>query len=499
MRILLIAYDFPPIPSPQSLRWTYLVRELNRLGHEVGVLAPDVPGYGAGGLPDIPTEVVVHRVYPGRLSRLLAGRSKERPVQSETAGQAIVVSANCVEIGGGGIGQEINWKKRTLDRIEKGIDYTAGWALKLVLSKLSGGDVRSYQLNWRALAAEVAKAVASKLIFPDFRSEWIPHARKVLKRIAVEQAPDIVILSHEPACSLLLASTVSELGLPWVADFGDPVLAPYTTERWRHRAERLERDICLGAGFVSVTSMGCAETLAKRHGQTKEKFILLTQGHDPDFVAETLDRMVDFDIDRLELLYTGSFYEFRRAEVLLAAVCNTKNVRLTVATISAPDYLRAIAAQYPDQIRLVGFLPHKAALAAQRECDVLLNIANVDPVQVPGKVYEYLGAGRPIVHLRGDTPDVTSRMIEELGVGWELGHDEAALTGLLGKLYAMKLSGGGHLQGKAKDHPGIAAHSWRKIAVDWQFAADSLLREMSTGISIAVSSERLNRVVGDAL
>ena len=35
MRILLIAYEFPPSPSPQSLRWTYLVRELDRLTREL--------------------------------------------------------------------------------------------------------------------------------------------------------------------------------------------------------------------------------------------------------------------------------------------------------------------------------------------------------------------------------------------------------------------------------------------------------------------------------
>src|SRR5690606_37156346 len=35
MRVLLIAYEFPPSPSPQSLRWAYLSRELVALGHYV--------------------------------------------------------------------------------------------------------------------------------------------------------------------------------------------------------------------------------------------------------------------------------------------------------------------------------------------------------------------------------------------------------------------------------------------------------------------------------
>ena len=49
--LLPIAYEFPPIPLPQSLRWTRLARELARRGHAVHVLAPDVPGDGPAGCP----------------------------------------------------------------------------------------------------------------------------------------------------------------------------------------------------------------------------------------------------------------------------------------------------------------------------------------------------------------------------------------------------------------------------------------------------------------
>ena len=45
MRFLLIAYEFPPSPSPQSLRWAYLVRELIALGHQVKVRSR--PGRGS--------------------------------------------------------------------------------------------------------------------------------------------------------------------------------------------------------------------------------------------------------------------------------------------------------------------------------------------------------------------------------------------------------------------------------------------------------------------
>ena len=59
MRILVIAYEFPPSPSPQSLRWKHLSAELARQGHEVHVLTVDAVATGAAP----PDGVVVHRVF----------------------------------------------------------------------------------------------------------------------------------------------------------------------------------------------------------------------------------------------------------------------------------------------------------------------------------------------------------------------------------------------------------------------------------------------------
>lgn len=53
MRFLLIAYEFPPSPSPQSLRWAYLARELVARGHRVKVLTIHLGGETPG-LPELP-------------------------------------------------------------------------------------------------------------------------------------------------------------------------------------------------------------------------------------------------------------------------------------------------------------------------------------------------------------------------------------------------------------------------------------------------------------
>lgn len=445
MHILLVAYDFPPTPSPQALRWAYLARELARAGNTVEVIAPDIPGYGAGGLPQLPDSVIVHPVAPGRVAGLLLGRKgREKSVQGVGAPELSPANQGSVE--------KLNWKGRLRKRIEGKFENKNG-------------------LNWKGQLAELIKKLVSSRRFPDYRVEWVPEAVKVLEQVVAKRRPEVVVVSHEPACSLPVGLAAFKLGLPLVADMGDPVLAPYTPEKWRKAAFKLESQICRAASLVSVTTEAAATLLQERHGLAPERILLLRQGYDPDFVATEFDREIDFSEEWLELLYTGSFYSFRRADVLINAVSAVPGVRLTVATINAPDYLQQAAAAHPESIRLVGYLPHRSALAAQRECDVLVNLANADPVQVPGKLFEYFGAAKHVLHLRGAQQDATGALIVQLAAGTEMATELEPLIELLKALLVEKKEGG--LPVPALD---VKPYAWNHLARQWSLRVETALR-----------------------
>ncbi|WP_282266835.1 glycosyltransferase [Stenotrophomonas sp. PS02298] len=446
MKLLLVAYDFPPIPSPQALRWAYLARELALAGHDVEVIAPDLPGYGPGGLPVLPATVIVHRVDPGKLSRLLMGRQRsiavEPPAQTAAAAEATpAMPAPQFEAT-----PVLNWKGRTRRRVERAIGIVGG-------------------LNWKGALAEKVKTLVSDRVFPDYRVEWVASAVAKLEEVARQRPPDVVVVSHEPACSLPVGLAAAKRGMVLAVDMGDPVLAPYTPAKWRKKAFALERDVCKAASFVSVTTEAAAQLLIQRHALASERVAVVRQGFDCAFKVEQ-ELALEFDPQRLELLYTGSFYSFRRAEDILTAVSAVPGVRLTVATISAPDYLVKAAEDSPQSIRIIGFMPHRAALAAQRACDVLVNLANADPVQVPGKVFEYLGAGKPILHLRGEQQDATGQILARLGAGWELPANAGGpLSTLLQQMKELKSAGQLHTHAPAR--AAVYEYSWRNLAAAW--------------------------------
>lgn len=394
MRILLIAYEFPPSASPQSLRWAYLARELALLGNEVHVLTIDLGG-SAPGLPEFPPNVIIHRTHPGLFRGLVAWHRKrrQRQVRLNTKGQRA--------------------------------------------APMPEGKVRA---SWKQSVSDLLQRTAEYIWFPDLRGEWLIPAQRALRALLSSLEPDVVVSSHEPATTLQLGLTAKRAGFRWVADLGDPVLAPYTPLRWRRRARQLERDVCRHAHRILVTATSARELLRSRHGRS-DGIEVITQGFPADGSAAS--RFEDaFDNSRLELFYAGSFYSFRRSEALVQAVLDTPGIRLTIASINTPDTVKRASREHPSKVRLLGFIPHADSLQLQRDTDVLISIANADARQVPGKFYEYLGAARPVLHLHDAEPDdAASHLVQELNRGDVCRNERGAIAAQLAVLHRAKLAG----------------------------------------------------------
>ena len=413
MRVLLIAHEFPPIPSPQSLRWAYLANELALAGHEVHVLAPDHPGYGpAGGTPELNATIHVHRTFPGPLAWLL-GRVRKRPKLGTRDWTLDLRASDAVTQGAPHVG--LNWKGRLLDYLSRG--YGALW-------------------------------------FPDARAEWTPWARRALRRLLETTRPDIVIASHEPASTLLLGLQARSQGYRLLVDLGDPVLASYTPKRWRRRALQLEAAVCSQSDLLTVTSAATKALLVRRHAVAPERVQVLEQGFDHRLAP--VPAGTPTPQGGLVLLYTGSFYSFRRADQLVQAVLETPGTRLLVASPVAPQALQEAAQRHPESIRLLGHVSHRVALSLQRQADLLVNLANEFPEQVPGKVYEYLGAGRRILHIGSDGTDEVAFLLHRTGAGVACGWGRAEISAALCRIMT-DFAGG---NASVRDEQLISRYAW---------------------------------------
>ena len=99
--------------------------------------------------------------------------------------------------------------------------------------------------------------------------------------------------------------------------------------------------------------------------------------------------------------YAGTVYapadptKFAAALALLPAEVKARMLIRFIGYVENPDYRQMLEAEI-SCVRLEGFLPQKKALAELQSADFLLLIWN-DVINIPGKLFDYLGTGKPIV------------------------------------------------------------------------------------------------------
>ena len=396
VRILLVAYEFPPGHSPRALRWRYLVRELVLLGHEVHVLAPDIGELGVA-FPSAPGIVHFHRVFAGPMAALvsrLAGKSRRKHGDQAPGSREAPMEA----------APRLNWKGRLV-----------GWL----------------------------KACVGAVLFPDARAEWTPWATAALKRLLVSLPPDVVVTSHEPASTLPLGRLARRLGFPWVADLGDPICAPYTPRRWRGRARALEVAVTAEADLVLVPNDAARDLLTARYSLAPGRCAVLSQGYDDRrSPMQTGTPSATVVPGQLELLYTGRLYPFRDPTNLIHVLGASHGVRLTLVLGDPPPQGALDSNDLQGKLRILGPLPHEQVLALQDQADVLVSLGNRGmPSQVPGKLFEYLGVRKPILHIHAGADDAATPILDGAGRGWSCPDNASAIATVLDRLREQKSAG----------------------------------------------------------
>ena len=164
---------------------------------------------------------------------------------------------------------------------------------------------------------------------------------------------------------------------------------------------------------------------------------------------------------QLAITYTGSLYIWRDLSPLLRAL----RVLIDAGELRADDVVlnmvgrceealgRPVAEVARDfglegVVRLRGQVSRPEALRFMRAADILLVLAENLTMQVPGKTYEYLGAGKPILALTGD--GATADLVRETGAG-----EVVAPTDVDGLVAALRRQLARRRAGEAQGEPSL--------------------------------------------
>jgi glycosyltransferase involved in cell wall biosynthesis len=300
-------------------------------------------------------------------------------------------------------------------------------------------DVLSSRLNWRRghfesiQGAQQAPARPSSLlesiVVPDLSLiGWLPFALPRARRLAAEGRFDCVVTTSPPPSAHLVGLALRRAGIPWVADLRDGWTFDPPRPEWPTRFQdavdrALELAVLSQADRLVAVTPPMAEDLGARLGR---EVAVITNGFDPE-EAGTGDIDGLLAPDRHSLVHTGRAAVSGRtprplieglAELRRASPETAERLEVVFAGPTTQEERTLFAdARVSGLVRSVGMLDRPRVLALQSAADSLLVIAKgASAVSVaPGKLYEYLAAGRPVLVLGEESE--AARTVQEMGAG----------------------------------------------------------------------------------
>jgi glycosyltransferase involved in cell wall biosynthesis len=277
----------------------------------------------------------------------------------------------------------------------------------------------------RGRLSALARWGKDRALFPDSRVLWAGPAARAGSSLALAGAADVVLTtSPERSSHLVGMRMATSLGIPWVADFRDPWEASWEPPPTRVHARalrRLGRAVASRARLLTAVSESLARQLCTLYGVAPEKVAVIPNGVDERTVARTAPRSRGGHL----IVHTGRFYgrrspaPFLRAVRALMADRTWASGALEVRLVgSFDDHMAAALAPFLSEswLRVEGEVAHAEALAAQRRAGTLLLVPGEDSHTVPGKLFEYLAARRPVLALCSEDSE-SARLLREEGAG----------------------------------------------------------------------------------
>jgi len=404
-RILLVSYLLPPAGGVGVQRPLSLLRYLPELGCRVTALTvrnPVTGVYDPALLERIPRETEVLRTWTfepphwlrDRLWRKLK-RGSSRDVGSESTQRGIVTRAR-------------GWLSQQLER----------------------------------------------MAIPDPQRAWRPLATRRAMRLVRSGAIDTVIVSVPPFSSLQIGVRLKRRfpHLTLISDFRDEWIGWYLAEldpppspervavsQWEERAAIEASD------YVVIVTPAWRDTLRRRYpDQPDGKFICVTNGYEPTAFGGFQSQFQAGD--KLQVVYAGTVYRLslysplrwlEPLDALEESVRSRINTRL-VGRIE-PNVAEMLA-QLQGSFETLGFLPHAQAVRHMADADVLLLIAG-NSAHLPGKLFEYLASGKPVVALTPPGGEV-AKILDRTQAGfWADIDNPEAIRALARRLIAWKQNG----------------------------------------------------------
>ena len=271
----------------------------------------------------------------------------------------------------------------------------------------------------RAFALDSARHLSVKgkylgvTAIPDRWISWWPAAVFECMRLVRKYKPQVIWSTYPIATAHLIGLTVSRLtGIPWVADFRDPMVQDGQPASQLNRmvGQRLEKAVVRQAACCTLVSSSALDDYRRRYPDKKPaSWQVIENGYDESLFAP-YNHLSARDQEKtvgqpVKLLHSGLLYSSGRSPrpFLEAVKSLVESKQIDAEVVFRGSGNEAEVSEQIERLglaRVVKLLPsisYDQAIREMLQADVLLVFQGaVFNKQIPAKIYEYIRAGRQI-------------------------------------------------------------------------------------------------------
>jgi len=390
-KILLIAYNFPPIGGARGIRWYQLLKYLSKnFSIDVLTIQPE-KGYGnydGSFLSKIPKNVRIFRTYPGPLHY-----------------------------------------------------FTYHY---FPTEKINKVRIKSFKKNLRRQIKDIYKNALEVFFVPDKMIEWLPLGLKKANVLISHKKYDLIISSAAPFTDHLIGYFLKKTkGIPWISDYGDPwAFNSFSPFPWRRYLidRQIEKKLLKKMDRIIVTTKKTAESYIKHYPFLNlEKFIVIPFGYD----SEEFQDIKAEKGEKFRIVYTGIFYKDRSPDEFFKLIKSLDfDFELVIAGDINQEYIKTIQDfGLNNKVVFLGHQSHQRAIALQKGADILLLMGWAKGQQIPAKIFEYIGARRPILAIKFDEKDLAAKLIQKHNRGISVHNNTEDIISALREMHSLWLRG----------------------------------------------------------
>lgn len=269
-----------------------------------------------------------------------------------------------------------------------------------------------------SLFQKISRFIRGNFFLPDPRKGWNSYAYKRACELIEQENIKTVITTSPPHSTQLIGLKLKKRfssSIQWLADFRDPwtdihyYKKMYPTFVANAINKSYERKVLKNADKIIVTCKATRDSfLSKSTKLSKDKFAVITNGFDEDDFVDVKQNK----LDKFTITYLGILYNTNDIKSLLSAFSAMENkVNCCLRFVGHSGIIASEIEKFNLQAytEILPHVKHSEAVQLMADSSVLVLLVpkkDKSSAFLPGKLFEYLAARRPILGIAPEDNEV---------------------------------------------------------------------------------------------